>query len=61
MLLDHLEGADEEGPVGQQGAGLLVDAELSSRHCLSCWDLSQVKEQLLPAGLLGAQDVVALH
>lgn len=60
-LSDHLGHADVEGPVGQVGAGQLVNPELSSCDRLPRWDLGQVKVEFLPVGLLVAQGVVELH
>lgn len=61
VLLDHLEHADAERRVEQAGAGQLVDPELCSCDSLPCWDLGQIKVELLPVGLLVAQGSVTLH
>lgn len=60
-LSDHLGHADVEGPVGQVGAGQLVNPELGSCDRLPRWDLGQVEAEFLPVGLLVAQGAVELH
>lgn len=61
LLRDHLEHADVERLVERVGAGQLVNPELRGRDGLPGRDLSQVKAELLPVGLLVAQGGVALH